>query len=193
MKKKLFLWPAAFFLLLVITFNAEASMLYQVDIDTSDLSKLSSHLFYDDTYTWTFNIEDLGLDSSQTIESAYLKLVLSDDYRQDILPEIAGVYFDQSNAKGWPDWFVGAWNITGTYLIDIAALDTLNQDGTLLVTLSALLGDFYVDSISLNVWATDLPSSGGSVNPVPTPESSTLLLLGLGLLAIVKMIRRKQV
>nr|WP_319492880.1 PEP-CTERM sorting domain-containing protein [uncultured Desulfobacter sp.] len=192
--KKLFLWPAAFFLLLVITFNAEASMLYQVDIDTSDLSKLSSHLFYDDdTYTWTFNIEDLGLDSSQTIESAYLELVLSDDSRREILPEMAGVYFDQSNAEGWPDWFVGAWNISGTYLIDIAALDTLNQDGTLLVTLRALLGDFYVDSIGLNVWATDLSSSGGSVNPVPTPESSTLLLLGLGLLAIVKVIRRKQV
>jgi hypothetical protein len=189
---KWFLWPAVIFLLLVITFNAEASMFYQVDIDTSDINKLSSHLFHkDDTYTWAFDIEKLGFDSSlQTVESASLELGLSDDSRWDL--EKAEIYFDQSNDSGRADWAVWAWDISDTYLIDVASLDSLNEDGFLFVTLKADFGDFYINSIKLNAWATDIASSGGAATPVPTPESSTFLLLGIGLLAIVKGIRLKQ-
>ena len=196
---KWFSWPAVILLLLVITFNAEASMFYQVDIDTSNMDKLS--LFDNGTYTWSFDIEKEGFDSSsQTIESASLELSLSDDAYDSWFSsyEGAGIYYDQSTAKNWliewfPDWLVVGKNISGTYVIDIDYLDSLNQDGTLSVTLQALLGDFYIDSIKLNVWATDISTPVGGGTPVPTPESSTLLLLGIGLLAIVKVIRLKQV
>ncbi len=191
---KCLVWAAVVFLLLGATFNAEASF-YQVDIDTSGMDKLSSHLFYnDDTYTWTFDIDDPMFDSSlQTFESASLELGLSDDSGWELLPEKVEIYFNQSNDRGRADWAAWSWDISGTYLIDITSLDSLNQDGTLRVTLKADVGDFYIDSIRLNAWATDLPASSGGVNPVPTPESSTLLLLGLGLLAVGNVIRRKQI
>jgi membrane protein involved in colicin uptake len=64
--------------------------------------------------------------------------------------------------------------------LGLSSLVKLNADGTLFVQVTSLLGDFVIGNSTLSVIAKD----------VSVPESSSLMLFGLGLLGLGVM-RRK--
>lgn len=68
--------------------------------------------------------------------------------------------------------------------LGFSSLAKLNLDGTLAVTVKSLAGDFIVGKSTLTVNTAD------SDTPVAVPESSSLMLLGLGLLGLGVMRRR---
>ncbi len=101
-------------------------------------------------------------------------------------------------AVGWTD--DGQWDIgeveTGTYEYDIDIESIL--DGSLIVTISGsfITGDFYVVSSELTVNYTELASNNTEdTNEIngnnPVPEPSTFLMIGLSLLALSGLIRKR--
>lgn len=129
----------------------------------------------DDSVTWTFDITRQGFDpANETVVSARVTLNLQDD--TDIFCEFA----DLSVGTNTYLWEVD----TGATTFRVASLATLNTNGTLTCTLTALLGDFYFNSAVLTA-----TTQGGPVAPVPEPGSA--LLFGSGLIAAAVLLRKK--
>jgi len=134
-----------------------------------------SLLGHDDSVTWTFDIARHGFDpENDEVVSARVTLNLQDD--TDIFCEFA-------------DLSVGTraylWEVdTGASTFRVASLATLNTNGTLTCTLTALLGDFYFNSAVLTA-----TTRGGPVAPVPEPGSA--FLLGSGLIAAAVLLRKR--
>ncbi len=95
----------------------------------------------------------------------------------------------RDDAGKWDFWEIGfgwtesgEWDFgevdTGSYEYDINL--SFLADGEFQVTLGSLFGDFYIDQSQLKV----------TYNPVPEP--STLLLIGLGILGLTGVSRRKK-
>lgn len=127
------------------------------------------------TFTWTHNILDQGFVLGSA-ESASILIAFRDD--DDKAPENAHIFFDLTKITGAEVKPITSW----FHNLSFSSLVELNGDGLLVVTVKSVVGDFYIDQSTLSVITKDVG--------VSVPESSSLMLFGLGLLGLGVM-RRK--
>lgn len=132
-------------------------------------------------FSWTHNILDQGF-TFGTAESASIKIAFRDDEKKFFKDgfefatiQIGFVDLQDGSLLTIPtaSWFGD---------LGLSSLAKLNADGTLFVQVTSTLGDFFVDSSTLSVVTSDVG--------VSVPETSSLMLFGLGLLGLGLM-RRK--
>jgi hypothetical protein len=120
-------------------------------------------------YTYSHNVAGFNV-GSDLITNFSLSIDLFDDARWDVF-EIADI-----DITGWHEGFVSSFEFGDnafTSGFSLFGLLELNTQGSLTVTVSSLLGDFYVGTSSLT-------ARGYS----QVPEPGTIALLGLGLLGV---------
>ena len=143
----------------------------------TDVENVNKTLNWTESASWTHNILDQGFVLG-TAQSATISIKFRDD-RSDFFPwETALVqigFFDLEDGGT-----VGNPTVTWNGNLGLSSLVKLNTDGTLFVKVTSLLGDFVIGNSTLSVVTKD----------VSVPESSSLVLLGLGLLGLGVM-RRK--
>lgn len=157
----------------VLSVNSFAGLITDVERDGA-----ATTVSFGQSVSWTHNILDAGF-TLGSAESASIVIELKDDKNDPwYLPfEIALVqlgYYDAEDgglANPTVAWFGN---------LGVSSLAKLNADGTLFVQVTSTLGDFIVGKSTLNVVTKN----------VSVPESSSLMLLGLGLLGLGVM-RRK--
>lgn len=157
----------------LLSVNSFAGLI--TDVESFGSGKLVSSK---EIFSWTHNILDEGfLLGSAESASILIEFRDDDDSKKDG-PENIHIYLDLEKVTGADIKPVTNWfhNLAFSSLIE------LNADGALVVTIKSVVGDFYIDRSTLNV-ITKAPS-------VNVPESSSLLLLGLGLLGLGVMRRR---
>lgn len=158
----------------VLSVNSFAGLITDVEAFGSGQKLVAGQQF-----SWTHNILDQGF-TFGTAESASIEIAFRDDEKKFFKDgfEFATIqlgFFDLQDGSllmvPTTSWFGD---------LGISSLAKLNADGTLFVEVTSTLGDFFVDSSTLNVITKN----------VSVPESSSLMLLGLGLLGLGVM-RRK--
>lgn len=164
--KRIFIVLAA--LALMITGSSLANAALLIDpLDPTDF-------MVNNSYSYQHNIRNEGFVPGQDLVTSFsLQVFLKDDNDTALesayvsLPITGGLYnfTYTSNTFGWT----------------LGGLLELNLAGLLDVTITRLWGDFYFDKSILTA-----NGSGGT----PVPESSTLVLLGCGLLGLVGYGRR---
>lgn len=131
-------------------------------------------------FSWTHDLTTVGFQPGQGLITSFsLSLTIKDDNDSwwEIF-EIAKVDLPGFLADETWAWPIGT-NSAGP---DLAGLISLNTSGLLSVSLSATLGDFYLDKSVLN-------ASGVGHN---VPEPGALALVGLGLAGLAFTRRRRQ-
>jgi len=132
-----------------------------------------------DTDSWTFDITDDGFNPvTEDITSATVSLDLRDDagyfFSYDLWLEFAQLSSGTT--------LIDTWEVdTGTEVFTITSLTSLNDTGTLSMTLEAVFGDFYFDQATLNAEA---------VSAVPVPAAAWLF--GSGLISLAGFARARQ-
>jgi hypothetical protein len=119
------------------------------------------------SYTYSHNITDSGFTPGSDIVDG---LTLSIDLWNNSLFDVAYVNVDIDSLLG--GFVFGGQDFHGWSLNGSAEL---NDYGTLTVTITSLLGDFWVGTSTLRAWGR---------SEVPVPEPGTIALLGLGLLGV---------
>ena len=146
---------------------------------TQDIYMSGSIFGADDTYSWTFDINDDGFNAgSDLVESYGITLSLRDDGGFWDFYEVA--FFEKPGLLGDRLFEVN----TGDEEIgfSLAGLISMNLDGMLNVALTATSGDFYFKGATL-------VAEGISED---VPEPGTLALLGLGLAGLGAARRRQK-
>lgn len=132
-------------------------------------------------FSWTHNILDQGF-TFGSAESASIQIAFRDDEKKFLKDglefatiQIGFFDFEDGSLLTVPtvSWFGD---------LGLSSLAKLNADGTLFVQVTSTLGDFFIDSSTLSVVTKD----------VSVPESSSLILFGLGLLGLGLMRRKAQ-
>lgn len=131
---------------------------------------LTTTLSFGQSVSWTHNILDQGFVLG-TAESASILIELKDDKDPWYQPfETAIIQLGKFDLQD------GALTVSPTVSwfgnLGVSSLAKLNADGTLFVQVTSILGDFVVGKSTLSVITSDVP------------ESSSLVLLALGLLGL---------
>ena len=134
----------------------------------ADLSGLGDYLSWTQNFTFEYTPE--------SILSGVLSVTLSDDEVDSWSHP-----FTKEYAFGWTDGGDTAWGEVNSGIHDFSIDTSSLTDGSLLVTVLGLGGDFKVLKSSLEV----------KYNTAPVPEPTTLLLFGSGLAGLAAISRRK--
>ena len=153
-----------------ILFAGNAHALWTDVYNPTDVFFNSDNLFY----TFTHDIRDNGFDVGlETVTGFTLTMNFYDD--RDWLPESFMV--DIIGDLSLPTWLFQA----SLFNAEINGDATLNESGMLTVNIYRVVGDFYFAQSTLTAEGKD----------VAVPEPTTMLLLGLGLVGIAAVRRRK--
>ncbi|WP_331344364.1 PEP-CTERM sorting domain-containing protein [Cellvibrio sp. UBA7661] len=134
------------------------------------------------TFSWTHNILDQGFVLGSAESASILIEFRDDDLKKSDGPENAHIFFDLTKITGADVKPVTSW----FHDFSFSSLVELNADGLLVVTVKSVVGDFYIDSSTLNVVTKDAVAPAVTVS-----EPNVLLLLGFGLLGL-GLVRRKR-
>lgn len=135
-------------------------------------------------YDFTLDISDDGFvgifEGGDDIVFGYsLTVDIFDDGGRRDRGEIA--YIDQPGIFG--DGFYNFSYTSQTLGWSLAGIVSLNLNGELNVTVDSWYGDFYLDAASVTAWGDD--------GTAPVPEPSTILLMGVGLVGLVGVGRKR--
>ena len=159
----------------VFSVNSFAGLI--TDVERNGVSTTVS---FGQSVSWTHNILDSGF-ALGSAESASIVIELKDDKNDAwYMPfEIALVQLGNFDMEDG-----GVANPTVAWFgnLGVSSLAKLNADGTLFVQVTSTLGDFIVGKSTLSVITKE----------VSVPESSSLMLFGLGLLGLGLMRRKRQ-
>lgn len=142
----------------------------------TDVESVNKTVNFANTVSWTHNILDQGfiLGSAQ---SATLIIEFRDDAQDPWYAPFETALLQIGNFDIQDGGIVNP-TVTWNGNLGFSSLAKLNADGSLFVQVTSILGDFVIGNSTLKVVTKDVP------------ESSSLALLGLGLLGLVVM-RRK--
>jgi len=145
----------------------------------TDIETVNKTVSITKSVSWTHNILDQGF-ALGSAESASILIEFRDDKSDPWLQpfETALVQIGFFDVQDGGLVLNPTVNWSGN--LGLSSLVKLNADGTLFVQVTSLLGDFVIGKSTLSVIAKE----------VSVPESSSLMLLGLGLLGLGVM-RRK--
>ena len=147
----------------------------------TDVEAVNKTVSITKSVSWTHNILDQGF-TLGSAESASILIEFRDDKSDSWLQpfETALVQIGFFDAQDGGLVLNPTVNWSGN--LGLSSLVKLNADGTLFVQVTSLLGDFIIGKSTLSVVAKE----------VSVPESSSLMLLGLGLLGLGLMRRKAQ-
>lgn len=142
----------------------------------TDVETVNKTVSITKSVSWTHNILDQGF-ALGSAESASILIEFRDDKSDPWLQpfETALVQIGFFDVQDGGLVLNPTVNWSGN--LGLSSLVKLNADGTLFVQVTSLLGDFVIGKSTLSVVAKD----------VSVPESSSLMLLGLGLLGLAVM------
>lgn len=145
----------------------------------TDVETVNKTVSITKSVSWTHNVLDQGF-ALGSAESASILIEFRDDKSDPWLQpfETALVQIGFFDVQDGGLVLNPTVNWSGN--LGLSSLVKLNADGTLFVQVTSLLGDFVIGKSTLSVIAKE----------VSVPESSSLMLLGLGLLGLCVM-RRK--
>ena len=146
-------------------------------------------------HTWTFDLNNDSLligdiNSGDTINSAYLNMGFYDDILSDPIVGFGGSFpfyypiLEGERGSLLTDGSVRLNNVEIGFANTFASINVLAQlvtDHVLGVTVEWVSGDFGVVGGTLN----------GEYTPAPVPEPATILLMGVGLLGMVGIGRKR--
>lgn len=150
----------------------------------TDVESVNKTLDFGKSVSWTHNILDQGF-TFGSAQSATLTIEFRDDANDPWYQpfETALVQIGFFDLEDGGVVLNPTTNWTGA--LGLSSLIKLNADGTLFVKVTSTLGDFVIKNSILNVVTKDAP--------VKVPESSSLVLFGLGLLGLGLMRRKARV
>jgi hypothetical protein len=170
--------------------SAHADLIPASWSDAAPLGANGRYIGNGGSYTYSHDITDNGYRPLNDVLTSFrLSINLRDDDSNWFRDGIELAFVDLPGVGG--DALVSNFGLAGEEYggWSIAGLLQLNTLGTLTVTISSVIGDFYL--VGSNLTASGLHNTGTSTN---VPEPGALGLLGVGLLGMaVSMRRRKQI